>query len=195
MEQQLVQKNQFRSYIPVNLRPLSAALIDLECSFWLMHLRLFDCTFPTRSCCIFLELNDRGAWTAHNYIDKFEPFWKFEDNVERINEDEVSCEEFIERFEKVYKPVVIEASQVSTIRLEDSASVAESELIDIWHVFVTDPLESQWKMDLVAAGEEISKSEIQMRRGQRGLQRQNENEVLYRLHADDKGRQSFVHFR
>lgn len=86
------------------------ALIDREnsfdsriCNVWLYFYLFF----------LHLELNDRGAWIAHNYIDRFEPLWKFDDNVERINENEVSCEEFIERFEKDYKPVVIEGSQVS----------------------------------------------------------------------------------
>lgn len=78
-----------------------------------------DCIFFFLSFVLvaFVELNDRGAWTAHSYIDKFESFWKFDDNVERINENDVSCDEFIERFEKLYKPVVIECSQVSAMWL------------------------------------------------------------------------------
>lgn len=53
------------------------------------------------------ELNDKGAWTALQYADNFEPFWDFQDNVERIIEDDVTCDEFIERYEKIYKPVII----------------------------------------------------------------------------------------
>lgn len=58
------------------------------------------------------ELGDKGAWTAMDYANRFEQFWKFDDNVERINAKDVSCEEFIERFEKINKPVVIEGIQV-----------------------------------------------------------------------------------
>lgn len=109
-------------------------LINLEHSFgsciFVCLTVLFGSSFLLH---YFLELNDRSAWTAHNYIDKFEPFWKFEDNVERINEDEVSCEEFIERFEKLYKPVVIEASQVRH-HLTGQKHFSIYELIDIWHV-------------------------------------------------------------
>lgn len=74
---------------------------------------LFDCTFGSSFYLMHLELNDRGAWTSQNYIEKFEPYWQFDDNVERIDENAVSCDEFIERFEKIYKPVVIVGSQVN----------------------------------------------------------------------------------
>lgn len=47
-----------------------------------------------------------------DYANHFDQFWKFDDNVERINAPDVNCEEFIERFEKVNKPVVIEGLQV-----------------------------------------------------------------------------------
>lgn len=49
---------------------------------------------------------------THKYAENFDEFWKFDDNVERIREDEVSCDEFIERFEKIYKPVIVNESQV-----------------------------------------------------------------------------------
>lgn len=58
------------------------------------------------------ELNDKGAWTALNYLDNFEKFQQFDDNCERIDANNVSCDEFIERYEKIYKPVVIEGTQV-----------------------------------------------------------------------------------
>ncbi|CAD6994972.1 bifunctional arginine demethylase and lysyl-hydroxylase PSR [Ceratitis capitata] len=58
------------------------------------------------------ELGDKEAWSALRYYQRFDDFKnKFEDNVERIKEDEVSCEEFINRYEKPYLPVVIEGSQ------------------------------------------------------------------------------------
>lgn len=45
------------------------------------------------------------------YHQTFETFSKFEDNVERIHVDKVSAREFIERFERIYQPVVIEGMQ------------------------------------------------------------------------------------
>lgn len=47
------------------------------------------------------------------YAENFEPFKKFEDNVDRIHVKNVSCEEFIEKYEKIYKPVIILGVQVS----------------------------------------------------------------------------------
>lgn len=53
------------------------------------------------------ELADKAAWTAHKYANHFEEYLKCNDNVERINESEVSPHEFIDKYEKIYKPVVI----------------------------------------------------------------------------------------
>lgn len=58
------------------------------------------------------ELSDKGAWVALNYVNRFSEFKEFDDNVERINVKDVSCQGFIDRFEKLYKPVVIEGMQV-----------------------------------------------------------------------------------
>lgn len=68
-----------------------------------------------------LELSDKGAWTALRYADNFDEFVQFEDNVDRINENEISCEEFIERYEKIYKPVIILGCQVSNDEILTSA--------------------------------------------------------------------------
>lgn len=65
-------------------------------------------------------MNDKGAWTALNYCSRFDKFWDFEDNVERIHAKDVSCEDFIERFEKLNKPVVIEGIQVNMIHSHDT---------------------------------------------------------------------------
>lgn len=46
-----------------------------------------------------------------NYADRFEPLTVFDDNVERIRAADVTCETFIEKYEKIYKPVVIEGVQ------------------------------------------------------------------------------------
>lgn len=61
----------------------------------------------------FAELGEKGAWTAMDYANRFDNFWKFDDNVERIHVEDVNCDEFIELFEKLNKPVVIEGVQVS----------------------------------------------------------------------------------
>nr|CAG4638472.1 EOG090X06UY [Cyclestheria hislopi] len=57
------------------------------------------------------ELNSSASWTEQNYHKNFQNFLDFKDNVERIHVDEVSCEEFIEKFESKYKPVVILGAQ------------------------------------------------------------------------------------
>lgn len=59
------------------------------------------------------ELNDKGAWTAFDYANRFDNFWKFEDNVDHIHVKDVNCDAFIERYEKLNKPVVIEGIQVN----------------------------------------------------------------------------------
>ena len=59
----------------------------------------------------FAELADKVAWTQHNYSKKFQSFWDFQDNVDRITESEVPSEEFIRRYEKPYIPVIIKGVQ------------------------------------------------------------------------------------
>lgn len=49
-------------------------------------------------------------WTELQYAKNFEPYTQFEDNCERIHAS-VSCEEFIEKYEKPYIPVVITGLQ------------------------------------------------------------------------------------
>lgn len=46
-------------------------------------------------------------WTELEYAKNFEAYLKFEDNCERIHGPDVSCEEFIEKFESKYIPAVI----------------------------------------------------------------------------------------
>ncbi|XP_026463544.1 bifunctional arginine demethylase and lysyl-hydroxylase PSR isoform X2 [Ctenocephalides felis] len=57
------------------------------------------------------ELNTKGSWNALNYAERFDVFRRFTDNVERISENEVSPQEFIDKYEKIYKPVVITGCQ------------------------------------------------------------------------------------
>lgn len=65
----------------------------------------------------FPELGEKSAWTVLDYANRFDQFWQFDDNIERIHAKDVSCEEFIERFEKINKPVVIEGIQVFIIEV------------------------------------------------------------------------------
>lgn len=51
------------------------------------------------------------AWTQHNYHKNFDKFWDFEDNVDRVIENDLTIDEFIERYEKPYKPVIIQGVQ------------------------------------------------------------------------------------
>ncbi|XP_045497092.1 bifunctional arginine demethylase and lysyl-hydroxylase PSR [Colias croceus] len=53
------------------------------------------------------ELADKHQWTALKYATNFEEFLKCKDNVDRIDVNIVPPEEFIEKYEKIYKPVVI----------------------------------------------------------------------------------------
>ncbi|KAL0107608.1 hypothetical protein PUN28_014721 [Cardiocondyla obscurior] len=57
------------------------------------------------------ELVDKAAWTQHGYIKNFQKFWEFQDNAERIDESIVTTEEFVEKYEKPYKPVIIRGVQ------------------------------------------------------------------------------------
>ncbi|XP_069700309.1 bifunctional arginine demethylase and lysyl-hydroxylase PSR isoform X1 [Periplaneta americana] len=53
------------------------------------------------------ELNDKGDWTALEYVDHFDSFSSVNDNVERIHIKDFPPSEFIEKYESQYKPVVI----------------------------------------------------------------------------------------
>lgn len=51
---------------------------------------------------------EKGVWTKLDYKTKFDSsIEKIKDTAERIHVNDVSVEEFIERYEKPYKPVVI----------------------------------------------------------------------------------------
>jgi histone arginine demethylase JMJD6 len=53
------------------------------------------------------ELNDKGDWSSLGYADNFDSFVTVSDNVERIHVKDFPPSEFIEKYEKLYKPVVI----------------------------------------------------------------------------------------
>lgn len=56
-------------------------------------------------------MNDKGAWYQLGYANRFDNFTKVKDNVERIHVKDVSPQAFIEKYEKPYKPVVIQGIQ------------------------------------------------------------------------------------
>lgn len=60
---------------------------------------------------MFLELNDKYAWYAHGYSESFKPFAKIQENIDRIDVENVSPQEFVDRYERPYKPVVIKGLQ------------------------------------------------------------------------------------
>ena len=53
------------------------------------------------------ELNDKGDWTQLAYVEQFDSFTTVADNVERIHIKDFPPNEFIEKYESQYKPVVI----------------------------------------------------------------------------------------
>jgi histone arginine demethylase JMJD6 len=59
----------------------------------------------------FIELSSTQTWNELNYAKEFEQFTQFEDNVERVHAPDVDCQEFIDKYEKTYKPVVITGLQ------------------------------------------------------------------------------------
>ena len=59
----------------------------------------------------FTELSDKLSWTQLEYAKHFATFKDFPDNCDRINANEYDCDLFIEKYEKIYKPVVIRGLQ------------------------------------------------------------------------------------
>ncbi|CAH0405130.1 unnamed protein product [Chilo suppressalis] len=53
------------------------------------------------------ELTNKQQWTALKYAENFEEFLKCNDNVERVDSNKVSQEDFIEKYEKIFRPIVI----------------------------------------------------------------------------------------
>ena len=67
----------------------------------------------------FSELKTDEEWTKYNYIKHFDlSHDKLTDNIERIDMNEVSLEQFIDKYEKPYKPVIITNSQTDWLAKE-----------------------------------------------------------------------------
>lgn len=58
-----------------------------------------------------VELSSSHSWSELNYSKNFEHYKQFEDNVERVNAADLDLQQFIDKFEKHYKPVVITGLQ------------------------------------------------------------------------------------
>ena len=68
---------------------------------------------------VVLELKTDEEWTKYNYIKHFDmSHEKLPDNIERIDMNHVSLDEFIEKYEKPYKPVIITNSQTDWLAKE-----------------------------------------------------------------------------
>jgi histone arginine demethylase JMJD6 len=57
--------------------------------------------------CFLSELNDKGDWSSLGHVDQFDSYSAVNDNVERIHVKDFPPGEFIEKYERLYKPVVI----------------------------------------------------------------------------------------
>jgi len=58
------------------------------------------------------ELTSRAMWQKNDYANKFDNSWeKVPDSLQRISVHEVTNEDFIQRFEKPYLPVVLIGAQ------------------------------------------------------------------------------------
>lgn len=60
---------------------------------------------------VLVELADKVAWSQHGYSKNFQPFWEFQDNAERVDESTMTMDDFVEKYEKPYKPVIIRGVQ------------------------------------------------------------------------------------
>ncbi|XP_031335911.1 bifunctional arginine demethylase and lysyl-hydroxylase JMJD6 isoform X3 [Photinus pyralis] len=58
------------------------------------------------------ELTTKEAWTAQGYLECFQKFWEFTDNCDRIDCTEASYAEFVDKYERPYKPVVLTNAQL-----------------------------------------------------------------------------------
>ncbi|KAK9890197.1 hypothetical protein WA026_010308 [Henosepilachna vigintioctopunctata] len=57
------------------------------------------------------ELNTKESWHQEGYTEVFDRFCNFDDNCQRIDENECSQREFISKYELPYKPIVITGCQ------------------------------------------------------------------------------------
>lgn len=75
------------------------------------------------------------------YIERFHEFENFTDNVERINVDKVTSQEFIDKYEKPYRPVVIEGVQVN----EKTFVWFENVCSNVTNFFFFFSVQTKWK--------------------------------------------------
>jgi hypothetical protein len=117
---------------------------------------------------MFAELADKVAWSQHNYSKKFEQFWDFKDNVDRIIEPEVASDEFIRRYEKPYIPVIIKAVQNDwKAQHKWTIEVIFTLLFIILKYLISNAnsIIIPFHLKFIEIGKKISKSKIQMWRG------------------------------
>ena len=102
-----VTKTHQRSEKKSKTRYVLISVITLNLSFVVCVPIHGYCIYLFNTFCSFLELSSSQTWNELDYFGKFEEFSTFEDNVARIHAPEVDCQEFIDKFEKSYTPVVI----------------------------------------------------------------------------------------
>ena len=60
----------------------------------------------------FIELSDKHAWHCLDYAATYDLSANFIDNVPREDATKLSVDEFVEQYEKHYKPVVFTSTQL-----------------------------------------------------------------------------------
>lgn len=133
------------------------------------------------------ELKTKEMWHEKRYFENFDLGWEqVNDTVDRIDEAVVGCEEFIDKYERPKRPVVIsgvveqwQAPQKWNLEVGTWTRTSLSESINICFS--------------AAHVKEVPQPEVQMWRRQRGLQREAQDEVLHVLHDHYHRRQSALH--
>ena len=90
---------------------------------------MISCIYFDNCFILDLELHEKHDWYRLGYADKFDASLSaVKDNVERVDARRTSLQEFIDRYEKPYKPVVV-------THVEDDWKAQKKWTMDVRHKF------------------------------------------------------------